>query len=236
MANVATGFRAGWVLVINVVSAIPLRAGMTWLQHYRLRQFLRTSFWFWPFVVILITIFAALPAVDWLEAKGTRFAFLWPDLPADRARTIVSSFSASMLTFLVFVLSSLIMVVQLASAQLTPRIMAITFADIQGKILTCILLFSFLFGTGILGRIEDGHVPLVGIKLLVISVLICVIIFLRFIPHLSMSLRPISLMRRIAAEGQYYRREPLSQPVRHSSFGEGPSHPEKLAAGRSAGA
>lgn len=202
MANVATGFRAGWVLVINVVSAIPLRAGMTWLQHYRLRQFLRTSFWFWPFVVILITIFAALPAVDWLEAKGARFVFLWPDLPADRARTIVSSFSASMLTFLVFVLSSLIMVVQLASAQLTPRIMAITFADIQGKILTCMLLFSFLFGTGILGRIEDGHVPLVGIKLLVISVLICVIIFLRFIPHLSMSLRPISLMRRIAAEGQ----------------------------------
>ena len=77
MANVATGFRAGWVLVINVVSAIPLRAmsaGMTWLQHYRLQQFLKTSFWFWPFVVILITLFAALPAVDWLEAKGSRFA------------------------------------------------------------------------------------------------------------------------------------------------------------------
>ena len=175
---------------------------MTWLQHYRLLQFLKTSFWFWPFVVILITMFVALPVVDWLEAKGFGFGFLWTDLPAERAKIVVSSFSASMLTFLVFVLSSLIMVVQLASAQLTPRIMAITFSDIQAKIMTCMLLFTFLFGTAILGRIEDGHVPLVGIKLLVISVLVCIILFLRFIPHLGMSLRPISLMRRIAEEGQ----------------------------------
>ena len=176
---------------------------MTWLQHYRLRQFLKTSFWFWPFVVILITAFVALPAVDWLDANGFHFGFLWKDLPAERARIVVSSFSASMLTFLVFVLSSLIMVVQLASAQLTPRIMAITFSDIQGKIMTCMLLFSFLFGTALLGRIEDDHVPLVGIKLAVISVLICIILFLRFIPHLGMSLRPISLMRRVAEEGRF---------------------------------
>jgi len=175
---------------------------MTWLQHYRLLRFLKTSFWFWPFVVILLTLFVALPAVDWLQANGFGFGFLWTDLSAEKARIVVSSFSASMLTFLVFVLSSLIMVVQLASAQLTPRIMAITFSDIQAKIMTCTLLFSFLFGTAILGRIEDGHVPLIGIKLGVISVLVCIILFLRFIPHLGMSLRPISLMRRIAEGGR----------------------------------
>jgi uncharacterized membrane protein len=175
---------------------------MTWLQRYRLLRFLKTSFWFWPFVVILVTIFGALPAVDWLDARGLRIGVFWSDLPAERARVVVSSFSASMLTFLVFVLSSLIMVVQLASVQLTPRIMAITFADIQGRVMTCMLLFSFLFGTAILARIEDGHVPLLGVKLVIISVLICVILFLRFIPHLGMSLRPISLMQRIAEEAQ----------------------------------
>jgi len=175
---------------------------MTWLQHYRLQQFLKTSFWFWPFVVILITVFIALPLIGWFDAHGYELGFLWKDLTPERARVVVSSFSASMLTFLVFVLASLIMVVQLASAQLTPRIMAMTFADIQGRIMTCMLLFSFLFGTAMLGRIEDGHVPQLGIKLTVLSVLTCIILFLRFIPHLGMSLRPISLMRRVAEEGQ----------------------------------
>jgi uncharacterized membrane protein len=175
---------------------------MTWLQRYRLRRFLKDSFWFWPFVVILVTVFGAVPAVDWLEARGVRIGILWSDLSAERAQVVVSSFSASMLTFLVFVLSSLLMVVQLASAQLTPRIMFIAFTDIQGRIMTCMLLFSFLFGTAILARIEDGNVPLLGTKLAILSVLICVILFLRFIPHLGMSLRPLSLMQRVAGEAQ----------------------------------
>ena len=174
---------------------------MTWLQRYRLQQFLKTSFWFWPFVVIIATILFVLPTVDWLDRRGYGIDFLWHNLNAERARIIVGSFSASMLTFLVFVLSSMVMVVQLASAQLTPRIMAITFADMQGRIMTCTLLFSFLFGTAVLGRIEDEHLPLMGVKISIISVLASIILFLRYIPHLGMSLRPISLMRKVAEQG-----------------------------------
>ncbi len=175
---------------------------MTWLQRYQLRQFLMTSFWFWPFVVILTTLFVVLPVVDWLSMHGYVLGALWSDLTPERARVVLVSFSASMLTFLVFVLSSLLMVVTLASAQLTPRIMAITFTDLQARIMTCMLLFSFLLGTAILARIEDDHVPVPGIKITVISVLISIILFLRFIPHLGMSLRPISLMRKVAEEGR----------------------------------
>ena len=177
--------------------------GFTWLRRYRLQQFLKTSFWFWPFVVVLLTLFVALPVVDWLGSRGYQLDFLWHNLNADRARVIVGSFSASMLTFLVFVLSSLVMVVQLASAQLTPRIMAITFSDKQAKIMTCMLLFSFLFGTAVMGRIESDEIPiLLGIKITVMSVLLSIILFLRYIPHLGMSLRPISLMRHVADEGR----------------------------------
>ncbi|OGT82540.1 MAG: hypothetical protein A3H91_03630 [Gammaproteobacteria bacterium RIFCSPLOWO2_02_FULL_61_13] len=175
---------------------------MTWRQRYSVEQFLRSSFWFWPFMVILLSVFVVIPVLDWFDAHGYRLAFLWHDLTAERAHAIVSSFSGSMLTFLVFVLSSLIMVVTLASAQLTPRIMAITFADIQGRLMTCMLLFSFLFGTAILGRLEGDAVPILGIKILVISVLASIILFLRYIPHLGMSLRPISMMRHVAEQGQ----------------------------------
>jgi uncharacterized membrane protein len=107
-----------------------------------------------------------------------------------------------MLTFLVFVLSSLLLVVTLASAQLTPRIMAITFADVQGRIMTCMLVLSFLLSIGVLARVEDDTVPVLGIKITVICVLVSIILFLRFVMHLGMSLRPISLMRHIADEGR----------------------------------
>ena len=201
---------------------------MTWLQRYRLLRFLKNSFWFWPFVVILMTAFVVLPAVDWLDANGFQFGFLWTDLQAERARIIVSSFSASMLTFLVFVLSSLILVVQLASAQLTPRIMAITFSDIRGRIMTCMLLFSFLFGTAILGRIDEGDVHIVGVRVAIISVLTCIILFLSFIPHLGMSLRPISLMRRIAEEGQSAIENIYPQPHGRAASEKANRIPKKL--------
>lgn len=184
----------------RIMGLLPPR--IFWLHGYRLKRIVNGSFWFWPLIVILVTVFALLPVVRWFDAHGYQIAFLWQGLTVDQAQVILGSFSASMLTFLVFVLSSLLTVVTLASAQLTPRIMAFTFADRQAKVLTCMLLFSFLFGTAILGQTGTDHVPLVGVKITIISVLATIILFLRFIPHLGMSLRPISLMRKVAEEGR----------------------------------
>lgn len=178
-------------------------SALTWRVRYEVRQFLRTSFWIWPLIVMLLAITLLLPVLDWLTTFGDPLGFLWHDLNPDRAKVILTSLTGSTLTFLVFVLSSLVMVVQLASAQLTPRIMEFTLSDIQAKVMTCALLFSFLFGTAVLGRVEEGGaVPILEVKLTVIAALISVILFLRFIPHLSMSLRPISLMQQVAAEGE----------------------------------
>lgn len=207
---------------------LPQLLNLTWLQRYRLRQFLKTSFWFWPFIIILLSLFIVLPVVDWFTVHDYQLGFLWHNLTADRARAILSSFTPSMLTFLVFVLSSLVLVVQLASAQLTPRIMAITFADPQAKIMTCMLLFSFLFGTAMLARIEDEHVPVLGIKVTVICVLISIILFLRFIAHLGMSLRPISLMRKIAEEGRTAVESVYPQPYGTAASEKADRIPKKL--------
>ena len=186
-------------LIPRIIGILPPR--IFWLHGYRVKRIVKESFWFWPLMVILATVFVALPMVRWFDAHGYQIAFLWKGLTVEQAQVVVGSFSASMLTFLVFVLSSLLTVVTLASAQLTPRIMAFTFADRQAKVLTCMLLFSFLFGTAILGQIGSDHVPLAGVKITILSVLATIILFLRFIPHLGMSLRPISLMRKVAEEG-----------------------------------
>ena len=63
--------------------------------------------------------------------------------------------ASSMLTFLVFVLSSMIIVVQLASAQLTPRIISLAFSKRQVKTALGIFTFSYIYSLAALGRIEQ---------------------------------------------------------------------------------
>ena len=167
---------------------------MTWLQRYRIRNFLRTSFWIWPVAVLLATAIA-LPTIRWLDYQ---LGWQWLNFTPDGARAVLGSLSTSLLTFLVFVLSSLLLVVQLASAQLTPRIIAMGFRNRQVKVLVGVLVFSYVFTSGVLGRIENSRVPQMSVLIAVISTLISIAIFLRFVQHLGTSLRPISVLQAVS--------------------------------------
>ena len=92
---------------------------MTWLQKYRLVSFVRTSVW----LPSLIGLLAALAANRLMESVDRMLP--WPSrVGVDGARILLTSLSSSMLTFIVFVFSILLLTVQLASAQLTPRVIA----------------------------------------------------------------------------------------------------------------
>src|SRR5262249_30691053 len=97
------------------------RTSMTWLQRYRLRHFLRFSFWIVPTGSILAALLAAR-AVRWLSDQP---GWSWFDFSEAGAQGILDSLASSMLTFIVFALSALLLAVQLASGQLTSRIIAI---------------------------------------------------------------------------------------------------------------
>ena len=68
----------------------------------------------------------------WEFDLWTRWA--WLDYTPEGARSIVSAITSSMLTFIVFFLSMLIIAVQLAAAQLTPRIIARVFERRVSKV------------------------------------------------------------------------------------------------------
>ncbi|MFO0864819.1 MAG: DUF2254 family protein [Gemmataceae bacterium] len=96
---------------------------MTWLLRYRIRRFARNSIWLPPTLAMI----AAFGVVELLQrAEGT---MTWAPLNADAARAALSTLAGAMFTFIVFVCSSLLLVVQLASAQLTPRAIATIFRD-----------------------------------------------------------------------------------------------------------
>src|SRR5579884_3734944 len=113
---------------------------MTWLQRYRIRQYVRDSIWVLPFLGMLAAIGAAQlftraeAAVGWQSSVGP-----------DTAQAVLGTLASSMFTFIVFVSSALLVAVQLASSLLTPRIIGLVFRDRVTKLSLVVFVFAFSF-------------------------------------------------------------------------------------------
>src|SRR4051812_16237734 len=97
---------------------------MSWLQRYRLRLYLRNSIWVLP-VFSMGAAVVLVRLLHWLEAEMGWQGRFHPDT----MRAVLGTLAGAMFTFVVFVCSSLLLVVQLASAQMTPRIIGILLRD-----------------------------------------------------------------------------------------------------------
>src|SRR5438477_13158021 len=127
---------------------------MTWLQRYRVRHYLQNSIWLFP-VAAMASAMLLVRFLHWLEeARGWHSGF-----HPDTMRAVLGNLAGAMFTFLVFVCSSLLLVVQLASAQLTPRILGILLRNPVTKLTLSAFVFTFAFAISALIRI-GSTVPL----------------------------------------------------------------------------
>ena len=170
---------------------------MTWLQRHQLKRTLRWSLWLLPVLAIGL-VFVVAPLLRWLDRATGWSCF---NFTPDGARAILGAFTSSMLTFVVFVVSSLLIVVQLASAQLTPRIIALVFADRRLKWVLSIFTFAYTYTIAASARIEDTT-PQLPVAFAIFCNLACIAIFFWFVQWLGGSLRPIAVLQSIANEGR----------------------------------
>jgi uncharacterized membrane protein len=169
---------------------------MTWLQRYRFNKFMRTSVWLPPFFGMLAAMLM-LPPIRWLDAALGWQAAIGPD----GARAMLGALVASLLTFIVFVFTILLVAVQLASAQLTPRIIAAFYRNRVLKSSLTIFVFAFTFTLAALSRIEDP-VPQIMLSVAMYSSIVSIGVFLYLIDHLSKSMRPVIVLTGIGNLGQ----------------------------------
>src|SRR5262245_46774338 len=125
---------------------------MTWIQRYRLRQFLRRSLVLFPTVCLLAALLLA-PLLRWLDRVIAWRGF---DFSPEGARAVLGAFTGSMVTFIVFVLSSLLVVLQLAGGQWSPRIIAHVLSSRGIKVILGLFTFSYATTLTALGRVEDA--------------------------------------------------------------------------------
>src|SRR5688572_27980625 len=169
---------------------------MTWLQRYRVRHYFEHSVWILP----VCSMFAALVTVRLLllidRSMGWQSGFL-----PETARTTLGTMASSMFSFIVFVTSALLVAIQLASAQLSPRIIAIVFRDPVMRFSLTLFTFVFTLVLGVLLRVENS-VPLLSAHTAAYSSLACLGVFLFMIDHVGKSLRPSGALSIVATLGQ----------------------------------
>src|SRR5262249_36115348 len=159
-------------------AAPPRAPAMTWLQRYRLRAFFKSSLWPLPLTGLIAALLFA-PLLRWLDRRTGWVLEVGPD----GARAVVDNLSSALLTFLVFVFSMLLLAVQLASAQLTPRIIARIFKDPVTRLTLAVFIFFYTLSLAELGRLQ-GPVPLVSSFVCAYGSLACVAMFVFLIDRL----------------------------------------------------
>ena len=197
---------------------------MTWNRWYALRSYLRSSLWIVPFIALLLEqiTFRAVYALDvrhaWIPA--------WP-FGLSGTHTALETIITLMLSFIVFTFGSLLIAVQVASGQLTPRIIATTLLrDNTLRFTVGLFVFTLLFALGTVARI-DTTVPHLTVWVAAILGFGSLMAFLFLIDYAARLLRPVSIVWRVGEEGlkviESVYPNPIKDtdalPVRHRQLG-----------------
>ena len=173
-----------------------------------LRERLRTSLWFVPTV---FAIGAGLLAVGLLAldralvGRAPDLLFAFGGTP-DGARSVLSAIAQSMLTFTGLVFSITMLVLQLASSQLSPRVTRTFLRDRANQVVLGLFVATFVFTLVILREVRTpvgggaGFVPAVSVWFAFALLLASVGAFIYYIDHMAQAIRASTVIVSIWAE------------------------------------
>jgi uncharacterized membrane protein len=173
----------------------------------RFREVLRSTFWLIPAACVAAAIALAigLLALDhrFIRAHGI---FLFPGSPAT-ARSFLSSIIQAMITFTGLVFSITIVVLQLTSAQFSPRVLRMFLRDRTIQFSLGVFLATFVYAMVVLRGVgasdsRGAQVPRVALTVALVLVLVSVGMFIRYVAHIVSMIRAASIIDSIATEAR----------------------------------
>ena len=170
-----------------------------------MREVVRSSFWVVPALCVAAAVGLAigLLAID-EQLAGTRELFLFPGAPST-ARSFLSSIIQAMITFTGLVFTITIVVLQLTSAQFSPRVLRLFLRDRTIHWALGIFLATFVYAMVVLrgvGGLGSDPVPRLAVTVAFALVLVSVGMFVRYVAHIVNMIRAASIVDSIAAEAR----------------------------------
>lgn len=160
----------------------------------------RQSLWLIPSVavVLAVVLHRVLTDVDrTLDTNGGRFVF---GGGADSARSFLTAISTSTLSMTVLVFSVTMLVLQLASSQLSPRVLRTFLRDLQNQVILGIFVGTYTYALLVLREVRDDSVPGISVWVAFVLMLASIGGFILFIHHIAQSIRVSSIVARIGRE------------------------------------
>jgi len=170
---------------------------MSWKSRYLAKSYLRSSLWIIPIGAILLETAFAYVVHVFDSLHGWQFL----GFGIEGAKVVSGTVVTFALSFIVFTFGSLLVAVQVASGQYTPRIIATTLLnDNVIRFTVGLFVFSLLFAIKTLNQTEKT-IPQFGTLITGTLGLLCLVAFLFLIDYAARLLRPVSLVRRVGEDG-----------------------------------
>jgi len=203
--------------VDRVIERVAARLG--WNKVYRALSYLRSALWIVPIIAVLL----AMVLTRVLHALDRFVTWDLTGLAVAGAHTLFQSIITLTLSFVVFTFGSLLVAIQIASGQLTPRIIATTL--LRNRVIKyCVGLnmFTLLFAIVALNRTVDTVPQLVTVVAGLLGIA-CVTSFLFLIDYAARLLRPVRLVALVCDDGLEVVRSVYPEDETEGGGGGGPA-------------
>jgi uncharacterized membrane protein len=174
-----------------------VRRKLTWSWIYRATSYSRSALWIVPLIAIM-AVLILVPIIRAIDATIDGNVF---GIGPQGAQALYQTVITLTLSFLVFTFGSLLVAIQIAGGQLTPRIIATTLLrDNVVRYTVGLFVFALLFSIMALNRLEGTEPGFVAFLAAILG-LGCLVAFLFLIDYSARLLRPVSILARVAEEG-----------------------------------
>jgi uncharacterized membrane protein len=201
---------------------------ITWNRRYAIWSYLRSSLWFVPLIALVVER-VAFVVLDVIDERMSWFP-AWP-YGLQGTQTALQTIITLTLSFIVFTFGSMLVAIQVASGQLTPRIIATALLrDNVIRFSVGIFTFTLLFAIGTVAKIETS-VPHVLTWIAALLGIGSMMAFLFLIDYVARLLRPVSIMWRVGEWGLWAIESVYPLPI-EGDEAKAPQHELPRAAGQ----
>ncbi len=179
---------------------------MQWNRQYIIKSYVRASLWLVPFFSVLA--FWVINRImfeigGWLLQTGridetTSFY----GMTMAGAQTGLNTIITANLSFLVFTFGSLLVAIQIAGGQYTPRVIATTLMrDNAIRFIVGYFVFTLLYAMRVLIKMDGQTVDQFNVFIAGVLGLVSIVVFLYLIDYSARLLRPVSIVKRVGESG-----------------------------------
>jgi uncharacterized membrane protein len=171
---------------------------MSWSRRFRVRSHLQSSLWPVPCIFGFCGMLLGMAVWRFDRWMGwSLFSF-----EHQGATALIAAVVGATLTFLGTAFSVLLVVVQFASTQLTPRAIRVSVNDPLYRVTVGLFAATFVFALIILGRTTSTFVPQFSVFIASMLAVLSLAAYVLLISHLRLSLRPVIVASRVGALGR----------------------------------